>query len=261
VIQIIDSQFPWAKEEVPTSAQDLMLHPAILASLGGVMSVVDQIPTELLATAGSEDYARLQFAAGELREMIATTQAYRAPAGTQGGYLSLRPNERYGGYNVLSFIRQLLAKCRDQAPLENSSRILFLHPPETRQSLLSDIASVERGLSNGDFKAATVVGGSVMEALLLWALKQRPSELAKLTSKPSGEPEDWKVKHLISVASQLRLIEESSTAAVCRLAKDCRDLIHPGAVLKNPFPCDQGTALTSLAAVYSVIRDLEKHFG
>jgi len=224
------------------------------------MSVFDQVPTELLATIGSEDYARLQFSAGELREMIATTRSYRAPAGTPGGYLSLRPSERYGNYNVLSFIRQLLSKCRDQAPPEDSPRIPFLQPPEIRQSLLSDISSVERGLSNGDFKSATVVGGSVMEALLLWAIQQKPRELIELAAKPSGDPETWRAGQLIAVASQLKLIEENSTSKACRLAKDCRDLIHPGAVLKNAFPCDQATALTALAAIYGVIRDLEKRF-
>jgi hypothetical protein len=40
------------------------------------------------------------------------------------------------------------------------------------------------------------------------------------------------------------------------LAKDARNLIHPGKALRSGEACDKTTALTALTAVYRVINEL-----
>jgi hypothetical protein len=40
------------------------------------------------------------------------------------------------------------------------------------------------------------------------------------------------------------------------LARDFRNLIHPGRAQRTGADCDRGTALTALAAIELVVRDL-----
>jgi len=111
-----------------------------------------------------------------------------------------------------------------------------------------------------------VVAGSTLEALLLWALRQRPSSdvqgaLATLVgnktlSKPrSASPEDWGLNEYIELAAELKIVT-SPTVTQARLAKDFRNLIHPGREVRLGQKCDRATALSAVAAVEHVVRDL-----
>lgn len=108
--------------------------------------------------------------------------------------------------------------------------------------------------------------GSVVEALLLWALQQRaPGEVSsavddlvkdKTLRKASQHDLDkWHLPEYIEVAAHLRVIK-SRTADQVRLAKDFRNLIHPGLKARLGQSCDRGTALSAVAAVEHVVRDL-----
>jgi hypothetical protein len=132
-------------------------------------------------------------------------------------------------------------------------------------------STAERGgarlaLANGEWKAATVLAGSVVEALLLWALHQALAEdcrraitsaVAKgtLSHRPPGELERWDLSEYIAVAEELTTIDVD-TATQARLAKNFRNLIHPGRAQRLAQVCDRGTALAALAAVEMVVRCL-----
>jgi hypothetical protein len=123
-----------------------------------------------------------------------------------------------------------------------------------------DIGSVESAFSNGEWKAATVLAGSVVEALLLWALlEQNPANVsaaaAKLKLKVPSNPEEWVLYQFIEIAGELKLIG-TETAMQCRLAKDYRNLIHPGRAQRLGQACNRGTALSAVAAVEHVVNDL-----
>jgi hypothetical protein len=60
---------------------------------------------------------------------------------------------------------------------------------------------------------------------------------------------------LIKDAADLKLISERA-AKQASLAKDARNLVHPGRVARTGFACNRGTALASLAALDQVIEDL-----
>jgi hypothetical protein len=49
---------------------------------------------------------------------------------------------------------------------------------------------------------------------------------------------------------------KADTRTQARLAKDYRNLIHPGRAARLTQKCDRGTALVTVAAVELVIRDL-----
>ena len=51
------------------------------------------------------------------------------------------------------------------------------------------------------------------------------------------------------------IIEKAASQA--RLAKDFRNLIHPGRELRTRTSCDRGAAHAAFAALHLVIRDLE----
>jgi hypothetical protein len=121
-------------------------------------------------------------------------------------------------------------------------------------------------LSNGEWKAATVLAGSAAEALLLWALKQRqPADITsavetlrasgKLSTKPVSDLDRWNLYEFIQVGEQLQVIKPN-TATQTRLAKDFRNFIHPGVAQRLGEKCDRATAFSAVAGMEHIVRDL-----
>lgn len=115
------------------------------------------------------------------------------------------------------------------------------------------------------------MGGSVVEALLLWALSRqdgtavqeaakRAVERKRLTDAPRKSLTDWMLFQYIPVALEMQLVSER-TAGLCDTAREFRNLIHPGAAERSAAACNNGTAYAALAAVYAVSNDLKKAFG
>jgi hypothetical protein len=109
-------------------------------------------------------------------------------------------------------------------------------------------------------------GASIVEALLLWAIQQCPEAdykkafddvvlKKKLRPRRSTAPEEWDLVHYIAVAEELKQIS-ADTATQAGLAKDFRNLIHPGKAQRQAQACSRGTAMAALAAVEMVIECL-----
>jgi hypothetical protein len=159
----------------------------------------------------------------------------------------------------VTLIRQALAKCPDEAPAPGTSELNFITAMDLRANLRSDIGAVNRALANGEWKAATVLAGSTIDALLLWDLTSRhtaqvPAAVAALVANktfpknPPPNPEDWVLHHYIEVAANIGIIMQD-TVKETKLAKDFRNLIHPGRAQRLGQKCDRGTALASVAAL------------
>jgi hypothetical protein len=168
--------------------------------------------------------------------------------------------------NPVTEIRDALAKCPDESPAHATSALNFIADVDLRKNLLIDIGEVTRALSNGEWKAATVLAGSAAEALLLWALKQRPpietanavTALRKsggLTTNPNSNLDYWNLYEFIQVAEKIGIIN-ANTAKQTRLAKDFRNFIHPGVAQRLGAKCDRATALSAVAGMEHVVRDL-----
>lgn len=142
----------------------------------------------------------------------------------------------------------------------------FITDPELRDSIRADIAFADRALSGGEWKAVTVLAGAVAEALLLWAINTKDSEEISRARervddpKPKANPDHWGLEGYIKVGRELRLIEDN-TARQGALAKDFRNLIHPGRSARLNEVCGRGTAHAALAAVDFVVRDLSRNLG
>jgi hypothetical protein len=135
-----------------------------------------------------------------------------------------------------------------------------------------DISAANRDASNGEWKGSTVLAGPAAEALLLWAIKESEQKasgsisgaIAALRSAgsfgqqqpSSSDPDRWSFAELIEVARQLDRIKPP-TAEQAALGRNFRNLIHPGRAIRLDQICDRGTALSALAAVELIARDLK----
>jgi hypothetical protein len=214
--------------------------------LTAVTRLIDELPAELLTISGA-DYSDLVCSVESIRNSVAFWQ--QKGVGEIG-------NSGIRGKNVLVLIRGVLAKCPDQAPSIATAELAFITDDRLRDSIRLDISTATSALHNGEWKAATVLAGAAAEALLLWAIK-RAHELSTLETKPKGSPEDWGLGSYIAVATSLSLIK-STTTQQATLAQNFRNLIHPGRAQRHGEVCDRATALTALAAVEHIARDLSR---
>jgi hypothetical protein len=73
--------------------------------------------------------------------------------------------------------------------------------------------------------------------------------------QPPSDPEEWTLHHYVEIEAHLGIIKPD-TVTEARLAKKFRNLIHPGRAQRLGQKCDRGTALSSVAALDHVVRDL-----
>ena len=108
-----------------------------------------------------------------------------------------------------------------------------------------------------------MLAGATLEALLLWRVMQHGDAKKQSAVKNSqrkvnpAHPQDWHLADYIEIAHELGDIGDD-TAAQARLAKNFRNLIHPGRELRNQMRCDRGTAHAAFAALNLVIVDLKR---
>jgi hypothetical protein len=253
VVQFID-QLPM---EHPTGT--LLMNSIGPAALSCVLDLVELVPNELL-TMDTTTYATFVHAKAQMKEVLATWRA------NQNANQHLQNFSFSKATNPLARIRDALAKCPDESPAPSTSELNFITDTALRTNLRNDMGAINRALSNGEWKAATVLAGSAIEALLLWGLQSRhaadiPAAVAALlanktfTNKPPSSPEEWTLYHYIEAAAYLRLINPD-TATAARLAKEFRNLIHPGRAQRLAQNCDRGTALSCVAGLELVVRDL-----
>ncbi|HYD50450.1 MAG TPA: hypothetical protein VEB21_18995 [Terriglobales bacterium] len=246
MVKFIDQAFPFAQKE--PNGGELPDPYGLVHRLDALMNIVDRVAPELL-TLDHEDAADLEIAKSIIRDLVAHKHHL-------WGYL------RQPRVTPVAAIRAIFARCPDESPAATTADLAFIADDTLRQVLRSDIAAVDRALANAEWKAATVLAGSVIEALLLWAIQQKtPPEIsaaaARATNAPKakGDPVGWHLHEYIEVAAELDLIKPD-TAKQARLAKDFRNLIHPGRAQRLKQKCDRATALSAVAAMEHVVGDL-----
>ncbi len=257
VVTVLDQMFPWAA----ASHEAKILHSGQSTSLAALVDLVEHIPQELLILDGP-GFSSLVASLAAIRDTLAKWRS-----GSSVGFsVGLSEVPGFGGLNPVILIRRALESCPDEAITSEISKLSFVKNPGLRESLRMDISAANGALSNGEWKAATVLSGSVIESLLLWKLlTRRPSDITaavkKLRAKavfsedPGRNLNYWTLHHFIEVAAELAIIT-GETATEARLAKDYRNLIHPGRAIRLKQKCDRGTAYLAVAALDHVIRDM-----
>jgi hypothetical protein len=253
VVELIDQLFP-------QSAVNKKLRIGSGPQSAAVVNLVKEIPPELLALSGqdlSDYYVALTMIENTEQARLALQRGLEVP--------------EHRGMSTIFLLRSVLAKCPDEVPAPGTAELLFITDVDLRENIRRDISAANQDIVNGEWKGATVLAGSATEALLLWSVQEAECKskgailravtalvsAAVLLQKPHPKPERWNLGELIEVASHLALVTPD-TAIQARLGKDFRNLIHPGPgrAARLGQACDRATALSALAAVEHVVRDL-----
>jgi hypothetical protein len=244
-VAVIERLCPWTTDP-QGGVPNLDRHQA--AQMAGVVAVTTAIPPELFAIA-AEPFSDYLVALAAVRGAL---DAWHA------GY-QLFPLS--GSHAVV--IRDVLRRCPDAVPATTATQLGFIGNDAMRRALRMDISSIQRSLIDGEWKPATVLAGSVIEALLLWALEERdkvsPGDAARAAVAAKLRPrpvlDSWELHELVTVARTLNIISVD-TATAAHLARNFRNLIHPGRALRLAEECTRGTAYSAVGAMERVIDDL-----
>jgi hypothetical protein len=256
VVAFVDDVFPWSKDEtagVPTKVSLNYGHGGPLVAL---LKLLDNIPDELI-TVGAEEQLAFLAAIGCITNAVAAWQH----AAARDLMLGPIPGSKDPSHPV-GIIRRALVRCPDAVIPPRTAELAFLGADKAlRDDLRRDIWHMERALINEEWKAATVLAGSVVEALLLWALsrpKYRSSARAT-PSVPSKPLDEWHLPDYVRAALHTKLLTPD-VASECELTKNYRNLIHPGRARRLQQQCDRGTTRVALAAVEHVVVEFERRF-
>jgi hypothetical protein len=265
-VLFINKEFPQLNEQTPSDRQSLKLSQDHCASLAALVHLIGALPSQLLPTAPDE-YSELTIGSASIRSFVTRLESMDFnQISSTGGQLTLQPVRSRAGWSPISLIRRALENCPDSVPAPQTSDFPFISDPALRAALRLDLSEVNEAIRNRSYKSATVLAGSLVEALLLWAIEQRPAAdvstalgnlkaARRIGRNIDPDPKRWHITEYTEVALELGLILRG-TAEQCRLAKDFRNLIHPGRAQRTGQACNRATALSATAAVEHVTVDL-----
>jgi len=254
VVSLIQQMFPdSSRQERNPAAPKFILEPAAAPRVSAIVEIAKAIPEHLLTIEGD---AHTLF--------ITSLKVLESWASNGGWGQNLFRIQGLSQDNPLTTVLKTLRECPDEYPSPATSTLAFIHDDDLRTSLRLDLYATEQAINNGEWKAATVLGGAVVEALLLWKLStlqpievQNALEALKSESnsgklKPVEKLDSWDLWQYIKVASHLRLISEQGQAQA-NLAKDFRNFIHPGKSIRTKEKCTRSTALMVLGTAIRII--------
>lgn len=259
VVAAIEHTYDWAKRAADgQQAFGGSLGPSHAPTVGMLLGLLRSIPEELLPV-DPEGSLVIEAAKGAMEGALASWSGAPHP----GAAAQLGASKVFGDKHPVVAVLLALRECKDEGPSSATPGMSFIKDDAARQSLGVDVATAYRAYGNGEYKAATVLAGAVVEAILLWRTKEvaapafQAAVVAHDTAQPSRklagrDPEQWDLTDLISVANDLRIID-SQTRASCDLCREFRNLIHPGRVLRTGADASKATALAGLAAMQKLL--------
>jgi hypothetical protein len=251
----IQSKYRW----VSGSGAPKVATTSDTTAITAILALVELVPESLLRLSPT-DYGDFIWSVASLQCLPEVLESASSPNG--------RPWPKVENVDAMTTLWQLLKKCPEEGISEQTAGLPFIKDESLRDSIRLDISSAESAFNNGEWKAATVLAAAAVEALLLWSLNQRSeaerqSAIQKRNLKLNAarpEERDWNLSSYIAVATELGHIKPETTTQA-GLAKDFRNLIHPGRETRLKQKCDRGTARSALAALDHVAHDLESRFG
>jgi hypothetical protein len=267
VVRIIEGNFPWTRgdwrREVTNRENSRFI---ALVTIPGILEMIDRVPEELLVFDAPTD--------GLFTMALTALRANVAEATSRGSafqWPAFPPPGQTNHEDCLVIVKNILATCPEDVPSTATEGMTFISDEDLRKSLLVDLGSAERSLNAGEWKACTVLSGSIIEALLLWALQTHSvAEIAAAIAgvdasknirrnAPAGSLTDgaWRFHDYVHVAAQLQEIQDPLYSR-CVDAKDYRNLIHPAVAERRNAACDRGTSHITIGTVYALIEKLEQ---
>lgn len=234
IVSAIDIMFGTNRNEIDGHA----VRHINKAQVHALLSMLDEVPPALIDL-NAQDY--LEFS--QCRAVLAT----KIPAWNLG---DISPANSVGGKDVIERIRRLMLKCRDHLP-PPEPELPFIAEDDTRLGLEDRIRAAWIDFNAREWMGATILAGHVIEALLLWAVKNNGG-----TTPFKKSPDELHLHDLIAEA-QKRGVITLECKQLAELANDARNLIHPGKATRSGTACSKATALTALSAVYKIAEGLK----
>jgi hypothetical protein len=220
IVQTIDALFAHAVKN-----QRGVQLSGMLSQLRGILNLLRDVPDQLI-TLTSADYSELILAKSAIEEYLAHSTARGAGA---VGHV-----DQVDGFDTITVLRRALAKCPDEYPPQTTSELLFIKDAALRESIRQDLGAATRALNNAEWKAATVLAGAAIEALLHWRLQESlpgavvvDNAVGALTGtkkRPFSQIDYWDLDQFIEVAADLKLIKPDTFTAA-KLAQNFRNLV------------------------------------
>ncbi|MGY3530510.1 hypothetical protein [Bradyrhizobium sp. USDA 4452] len=184
IVSFIDRIYPTAK-----SNPNMSVYSADSPVLGAIIDLADDLPIELLTMSGDE-YASYVFG---LEAMQAAIDRWNHRGGDD-------PPRTHEGKSPVYLVREALSKCPDQNPSPQTTALSFISDRQLADSIRLDIDSATNALHRNDFKAATVLSGSAMEALLLSKILDVgiTSPIPKMRKNIKASPDEWFLEDYIT---------------------------------------------------------------
>jgi hypothetical protein len=212
---------------------DHRVGPQFQADVSTIISLLDQVPTELIDF-GIVHYTELM----KCRAVLVVAMAYWE----RGAQLSAAA---VNGKDPVERIKRLMQLCHDELP-PPEPELPFIDDEPRRVGIENQIAAAWASFNSRTWLGASTFAGAAMEAVLLWALQR---------SAPDKNFTKTRLVDLIKAAAGAQLFSPE-TATIANAARDARNLVHPGKVAETGVSCSKASALTALAGLYRVIEDL-----
>lgn len=161
-VQMIDVLFSQFRDQNNTQEGRMSLHPGDANNVSAILDLVERIPSELLILEPTE-YSQFLIAISVLKNQV---DEWNLRGNT--GKLTRIPG--LSELNPITIVRRALVQCSDEAIYTESSELNYISDIKLRDNIWGDISGIRRALANQEWKAATVLAGSGIEALLLWSL-------------------------------------------------------------------------------------------
>lgn len=219
-------------------------------TLSTLLEIIDRIPQNLIRFYGED---RISFLI--CIERIRVVLALWARGSHSHSVSTIPPKKQY----IIDQLLNLFGRLPDETTTQKNEKLAFITDNELRKSILLDLDTAESSINNNKFKSGTVFSGVVIEAILLYDLQKVPEETLK-----KNYEDKFKKKSLLQLdlndyiemsIGEDRISDESKELAI--MAKNFRNLIHPGREKRLEQRCTKSTALASLAAAERIIEDLE----
>jgi hypothetical protein len=213
--------------------------------LQAVLDIVAQVPGTLLTCPPSQ-LVELIGASAVIRNMME-----RWNLGNAAGMYCL-----YVGQNPIFLIRNALGLCADQPGPPPHSGLSFIRDNELRISIQQDIGGAYQALTNGEWKAASILAGAAIEALLHWRMMQLEAAVRIAAEQELKAPlSRWGLHDLIAIAEKLKLLT-ADAAQKARATKDYRNLIHPGRAERTGLKPMRSSAYVAVGGMEAVVEAL-----
>jgi len=233
IVQAIDNLFGPSRNEL----QSLAIKHFHQVEVRTLLSLLDDMPRDLL-----------RLPPVDLVEFM-RCRAVLAAAVARWSFGDTQPSPNVGSRDPVERIRRLLAQCPDELP-PPEPELMFIADENLRAGIEDRIRAAWTSFKVEEWIGATVLAGTALEALLLWKIKQ-------FNTTGSHDFDQLHLAQLISELAKRKLLSEEA-AGQARLAKDARNLMHPGRASRSGTECSKATALTGLAGVYRVADEFKR---